>query len=67
VHGVIPSSKVSRQHCKVLIGTGGFYVCDLESANGTFLNGVQVAANRPELLRDGDILKLADVEFKVTI
>jgi hypothetical protein len=67
VHGVIPSSKVSRQHCKVLISTGGFYVCDLESANGTFLNGAPVAANKPELLRDGDILKLADVEFKVTI
>ncbi len=44
---------VSRRHCRVFWGRGRFFVEDLGSANGTFVNGEQV--NRSEVGPDDEI------------
>ncbi|MEV0841518.1 FHA domain-containing protein [Actinocatenispora sera] len=47
---------VSRSHAMLVRGADGWALVDLDSANGTYLNGSDepIAANRPVPLRDGD-------------
>ena len=49
---------VSRIHAALRRGEDVLSVVDLDSANGTFLNGQRLAAHQPRLLRDGDELRL---------
>jgi hypothetical protein len=52
-----PESYVSRRHAFILRHHGGFVVEDLDSANGTFLNGsTRVGAHVSAALKDGDRL-----------
>ncbi len=52
---------VSRMHCRVIAAKDGVVVSDLDSTNGTYVNGTAVAA-RP--LRDGDRVKVGRSIFK---
>ena len=55
-------ASVSRRHCLIKKNgsTDGFHVTDLESYNGTFVNGVQVAE---QALTHGDQIALGDLRF----
>lgn len=56
----IRSTRVSREHAK-LIRTGDvFRLRDLDSTNGTFLNGQRI---EEATLADGDVVVFADIEF----
>lgn len=44
----------TRNHAKFLCLGDEVFVLDLESVNGTFLNGVQLEAGTPTPLSDGD-------------
>jgi serine/threonine-protein kinase len=60
----IPSADVSRQHCRLRMEADGLVrVEDLESANGTFINGTQI--HGLEIVRPGDRLGLGPVTFLV--
>lgn len=59
----IPSSQVSRLHCRLRIENGLVFVEDLESVNGTFVNGARV--RRKEIVHPGDRLSLGSVTFLV--
>lgn len=62
------SSAVSRRHCKVRkLSKTTFGVIDLGSVNGTFVNGIRVSSEIAAEVKDGDILRLADVEFRIRI
>lgn len=52
----IESAEVSRRHARVFVVNGTFYVEDLGSRNGTYLNGLVV--DRPTPLGDGDKLEV---------
>jgi len=54
---VIPDRQVSRYHARFTVRDDGIYLEDLGSKNGIHLNGEIV--NKPELLKDGDIIKIA--------
>jgi pSer/pThr/pTyr-binding forkhead associated (FHA) protein len=60
---IIPDDSVSRLHAQVTRQPGGYYVVDVESANGVWLNGEQVTS--PRRLRGGDIIRLGDAELAV--
>ena len=52
-----PESYVSRRHAFILRHHGGFVVEDLDSANGTFINGsTRVGAHVAAALKNGDRL-----------
>ena len=52
---VDPNRLVSRRHALISRRKGGFVIEDLESVNGTYLNGVQrLQPHAQTLLRDGD-------------
>jgi predicted component of type VI protein secretion system len=59
----IPSSEVSRLHCRLRIEDGLVIVEDLESVNGTFINGQRI--HDREIVRPGDRLSLGSVTFVV--
>lgn len=54
---------VSRRHAMLTHDTDGFTVIDLDSENGTGVNGMALVPGRPQAIRSGDILHLADVSF----
>ena len=54
---VIPLRQVSRHHAKVSPGPDGAVIEDLDSKNGTYVNGRLVTT--PVTLRDGDELKIS--------
>jgi DNA-binding NtrC family response regulator len=47
---VLPEDAVSRYHCKIIQDDTGYVLVDLESTNGTFINGVRI---REGYLRPG--------------
>ncbi len=53
---------VSTMHCELLLNEGGVRVRDLESTNGSFLDG---AAFREAYLQPGQMLRLGDIELLV--
>jgi len=61
---IVRASDVSKHHCQILIDTDKVVVEDLQSANGTFVNGKQVQKAR---LHDGDELRIADHALTVRI
>jgi pSer/pThr/pTyr-binding forkhead associated (FHA) protein len=54
---------VSRLHCRLTAGATGLQVHDLDSTNGTFVNGKRVSE---ATLKDGDRLGVGRVEFAVS-
>jgi EAL domain-containing protein (putative c-di-GMP-specific phosphodiesterase class I) len=56
----INSTRVSRQHASILRAGDMYRVRDLDSTNGTFVNGERI---EEASVADGDILMIADVEF----
>jgi serine/threonine-protein kinase len=61
---VIKKSDVSKRHCRIMVSTEGAEIEDLDSVNGTTLNGEPV--NR-RALRDGDLLEIVDYAFRVKL
>ncbi len=58
---VVDVGAVSRQHAQVLHENGDYFVEDLKSRNGTFVNGEQVEGRR-KLVQD-DQLKICELVF----
>lgn len=54
---VLPERQVSRYHLKILYRDGRYLLEDLDSKNGTFLNGQQVKGIVP--MQDGDEIQIA--------
>ncbi len=61
------ADQVSRWHARLYRDEhGDLYVQDLESANGTYVDGAQVEGDVPARLRSGQVLRLAmDVECAI--
>jgi pSer/pThr/pTyr-binding forkhead associated (FHA) protein len=56
----LADEQVSRRHARIELRGGGAEVVDLESANGTNVNGRPVRRHR---LRDGDVIALGKSEL----
>ncbi len=58
----VQDKRLSRRHAMIQYVSGqGFYLVDLGSTNGTYLNGEQV--RRAMLLQDGDRVRLGSLSF----
>jgi transcriptional regulator with GAF, ATPase, and Fis domain len=57
----VQSAWVSRRHCALRHEDGALMVHDLESRNGTFVNGVPVNCHK---LKHGDLLTIGDCCFR---
>ena len=61
---VLASRHASREHAVLLRRGGAWWVEDLDSANGTYVDGARVTLRR---LADGDVLVLADEPVRVML
>jgi pSer/pThr/pTyr-binding forkhead associated (FHA) protein len=58
----LPLEHLSRQHAKLSIRSGLLYLTDLDSANGSFVNGERI---KEQALKPGDKIKLDLITFTV--
>ena len=53
---------VSRRHARLIHEGGNWFILDLDSTNGTYVNGLELQPKTRHALNDGDNLSLGDVE-----
>ncbi len=51
---VFDHAEMSRSHARFYVSGGIVYVEDMDSENGTLINGRALAPNSPEVIKDGD-------------
>jgi hypothetical protein len=56
---------VSRIHAELHVTPDGVYVCDLDSANGTYLNGKRLDPQEPIPARHGDLVQLGNLKLQI--
>lgn len=61
----LESKTVSRQHCELKLKSMGLTVLDLQSRNGTLVNGEAVVPGKRTLIKVGDELKIGKYFLKV--
>lgn len=59
----LSGKQVSRQHANLTASEGQYFLEDLGSSNGTFVNGKRVAPNRPVPLAEGDTFQIGPYLF----
>lgn len=59
------SDSVSRQHCIVQIENGRATICDLNSRNGTLINGERIEGRYP--LKTGDRISIGHLHFEAVL
>jgi hypothetical protein len=57
----------SRQHAAVTFDRGNVLIEDLNSLNGTWVNGVRIHAGQPRQLRPGDVVQIGTVQMKLVV
>ncbi|MDX9953603.1 MAG: FHA domain-containing protein [Anaerolineae bacterium] len=74
-HGVFPELDltadsglehgISRRHARMYTRHGKWYIEDLDSTNGTFVNDERLTAYLPYVVGDGDILTLGTLGLRI--
>lgn len=62
---VIKHNEVSRVHLALRWTGDALEVKDMQSTNGTFVNGERVSTSRPSSIRNGDQLRLGNLDLRV--
>lgn len=61
---IIGDDAVSERHCEIELSGGRFYVKDMGSSNGTYVDGARISLSTE--VRSGTILKLGRHEYQLT-
>ncbi len=60
---ILDNNTISRYHFKLSMDDGRVYLTDLESANGTFVDGVRLELEARQLLLDGDEVTIGNLRI----
>jgi len=63
---VLKDASISRQHAALIHADGTAFVQDLGSASGTYVDGVQIAANKAHALAEGAVITLGECKTTYT-
>ena len=63
----IDSPVISKMHACLLQDDDKFYIEDMNSTNGTYINDERIDMHNKTRIADGDILRVASYNFKVSI
>ncbi|MDQ8935956.1 FHA domain-containing protein [Acinetobacter rudis] len=61
---LLQSAEISRRHAAFLLKDAALYLQDLNSSNGTFLNGERISTTEVAL-KSGDVVVFASLQFEV--
>lgn len=61
---IVDATLVSRVHCRLTAGAGEIEIVDLDSTNGTFLNGARI--EKRAVAHQGDRIGIGGVELVVS-
>jgi len=61
-HCPIKDPSISSRHCRLMLAEGVLYIEDLNSTNGTILNGEEVEPFQPTQIEHGDELLIGDIK-----
>jgi pSer/pThr/pTyr-binding forkhead associated (FHA) protein len=64
---VLSGDTISRKHARIERRMDGYYVTDLFSTNGTFLDGHRLESGQAVAMKDGAQLTIASTHFRVSI
>lgn len=56
---------VSRRHASIIRRDGALHIVDLDTPNGTYLNGQRLIPHQARVLRDGDNIRLGHLVLQV--
>ena len=65
--GIGFNKMISRSHCRINRRGNQYTITDLQSANGTYVNRVRLQPNQPHPIKNGDVIRLADSDFQVSM
>lgn len=57
----------SRKHATVTVGEGLILVEDLNSLNGTWVNGGRIYRGQPRPLKPGDVIQIGTVQLRLVV
>ncbi|NJO59779.1 MAG: FHA domain-containing protein [Richelia sp. RM2_1_2] len=57
---VLDDPDISRFHCKFFYQSGNYYFVDLGSRNGSIINNKVVQKDQPQILNNGDVIRIGD-------
>ncbi|HKY63641.1 MAG TPA: FHA domain-containing protein [bacterium] len=60
----LPIKSVSRRHAEIVREDADYFLSDLKSGNGTFLNNQKIKPLEKNLLRSGDLIRIEDYEIR---
>ncbi len=56
---------ISRLHAEIRLDETGIHVVDLDSVNGTLINGKRIEPQEPKEIRNKDIIQLGNMQLQV--
>jgi len=59
------NDEISREHCKIVWHDAKYFIVDLNSTNGTYLNDEMLVPNQEYAIQPGDHLRLSASTFLV--
>src|SRR4051812_39029200 len=59
---VLPRRNISRHHTRITVEDGHLCIADMNSTNGTFVNGKRI--NGPQVLVDSDLVTIGDFRLE---
>jgi pSer/pThr/pTyr-binding forkhead associated (FHA) protein len=62
----LPDAFVSSRHARLTLANGRWYLTDLNSTNGTFVNGTR-AGQAAEQLKNGDVIQFGRVKLRLSL
>ena len=61
---VIDNQAISRSHARISRMGGKYYITDLNSTNGTFINGIRMNSNETRELNDGEEVMIGRIRMR---
>ncbi|MDD3704643.1 MAG: DUF6382 domain-containing protein [Clostridiaceae bacterium] len=60
---IMHEDTIGKLHAEITICEGTYYIKDLNSKNGTFVNGIRVPGNKEFEIKENDIIKFSNYEY----